>query len=321
VTDQKSSASDNKSHRNHRLIPIIGSILFGIAVALTLYFWSSSRTRVSTDDAFIDGHIISIAPKVSGEVVAVHVTDNQNINANDILFEIDSRDFEAKLNLATADFAVASKAYERANALVTTGGVSKEERDRALADKQRSEALLTEAKLQLSYTRVAAPAAGRVTHKTVEKGTYLETGQTALSIVLNTLWITANYKETQLQKIYPGQSALMKVDAYPKIIFTGHVDSVQSGTGSRFSLFPAENASGNFVKVVQRVPVKIIFDHMPQGNYLLGPGMSVVPEIQTGKHAIPIIFCILIGLVLTALSYGALLFWNRRKATRQKVEP
>ena len=151
-------------------------------------------------------------------------------------------------------------------------------------DKARAEA--AQARLNLSYTRICAPTDGYVTAKAVEPGSYVQVGQSLLAIVPHDLWILANFKETQLTRMRPGQPVTITVDAYPGVAFPGHVDSVQHGTGAAFSLLPPENATGNFVKVVQRVPVKIAFDPSGQAQrYLLAPGMSVVPEVNIAAPA------------------------------------
>lgn len=150
----------------------------------------------------------------------------------------------------------------------------------AFAEVQRSEAMVRQAELDLSYTQVRATEAGHVTHRTVESGAYVQTGQALLAVVPRQVWVVANFKETQLTRIRPGQAVEVKVDAYPGVKFRGHVDSIQSGAGARFSLLPPENASGNYVKVVQRVPVKIALDELPGGQFVLGPGMSAVPRIR-----------------------------------------
>jgi len=143
-----------------------------------------------------------------------------------------------------------------------------------------SQAAVHQAELNLSYTQVKAPVAGYVTHRTVETGAYVQTGQALMAIVPHDVWVVANFKETQLTHMRAGQLVTVTVDAYPQIQFKGHVDSVQSGTGPRFSLLPPENATGNYVKVVQRVPVKIVLDDQAASEYVLGPGMSVVPEVR-----------------------------------------
>ena len=143
-----------------------------------------------------------------------------------------------------------------------------------------NEAALRQAELDLSYTRVTAPVSGFVTHRTVDEGAYVQPGQNLLAVMPRQVWIVANFKETQLKHMRPGQLVEVKVDAYPQAKFTGHVDSIQAGTGARFSLLPPENATGNFVKVVQRVPVKIVLDSVPDSNFVLGAGMSVEPSVR-----------------------------------------
>jgi len=144
----------------------------------------------------------------------------------------------------------------------------------------QSEAAARQAELNLSYTKVTAPEAGRVTRRVVEQGNYIQPGQSLLAIVPKKIWVIANFKETQLTHMRPGQPVTVEVDAYPQFKFKGRVDSIQNGAGARFSLFPPENATGNYIKVVQRVPVKIVLDDTPQSELALGPGMSVVPKVR-----------------------------------------
>ena len=145
------------------------------------------------------------------------------------------------------------------------------------AQVQQAQATLDEARLQLSYATIRAPIAGHVTNKSVAAGDYVQVGQALLGLVPKDVYVIANYKETQLDLMRPGQEVTLTVDAYPGHVFNGKVDSIQRGSGAAFSLLPPENATGNYVKVVQRVPVKIMFD---AGDYLLGPGMSVVPRVK-----------------------------------------
>jgi membrane fusion protein (multidrug efflux system) len=144
----------------------------------------------------------------------------------------------------------------------------------------QADAQVAEAQLQLGYTHVVAPAPGIVGTRTVDVGNYVTAGSPILSISQPEIWVTANYKETQLRYMRPGQPVEVDVDTYPDITFRGHVDSIQKATGSYFSVLPAENATGNYVKVVQRVPVKIIIDDDRARNYLLAPGMSVQPVVK-----------------------------------------
>lgn len=151
---------------------------------------------------------------------------------------------------------------------------------------QQRQALLDETQLRLSYTKVYAARDGYITRKSVEAGSNIQAGQPLMAIVpLQEAWITANYKERQLTHIKPGQQVSFRVDSYPGQTFSGRVDSIMAGTGAAFSLLPPENATGNYVKVVQRIPVKISIDGSSDPAHLLRVGMSVVPAIATGRSA------------------------------------
>jgi membrane fusion protein (multidrug efflux system) len=149
----------------------------------------------------------------------------------------------------------------------------------AHAQMEQARAALEQANANLSRTHITAPVAGRVTRLTAAKGNYAAVGQALMMFVPREVWVTANFKETQLLNVRPGDPVDIHVDTFPHRTFKGHVDSIQAGSGTAFSLLPAENATGNFVKIVQRVPVKIVFDESP--DVLLGPGMSVVPTVRT----------------------------------------
>jgi membrane fusion protein, multidrug efflux system len=149
----------------------------------------------------------------------------------------------------------------------------------ARASLQQARAQLDQARLNLGYTRVTAAQSGRVVKLSGAVGTYATPGQSLMMFVPDDIWVVANYKETQLADMRPGQRVEFTIDAYPGRTITGHVDSVQPGSGTAFSLLPAENATGNYVKVVQRVPVKIVVDHWPD-DVAIGPGMSVVPWVK-----------------------------------------
>jgi membrane fusion protein (multidrug efflux system) len=144
---------------------------------------------------------------------------------------------------------------------------------------EQAQARLDQANLNLSWTVVAAPQGGWITKRNVEKGTYVAPGQQIFSIVTPEVWVTANFKETQLADMRNGQPVKIKVDAYPTLDLRGHVDSIQLGSGSKFTAFPPENATGNFVKVVQRVPVKIVIDSGLDPNIPLPLGISVEPTV------------------------------------------
>jgi len=357
-----------------------------IAAVIGGGWWLATRNSETTDDAFVDGDVVQISPQVGGRVAAVRFSDNQSVEAGDLLVEIDPRDYQAAQDAAAAavDAAKARKAAAQAmleltrvtsgadftkaegalkgaqdqagqaraaadaahsdatraasdatryrelfqggnasrqrleqaeaDAHATAARVHAAERAIAAADAQvaqavaqvrsagtaaqlvaekeaqlalaaaqaeQAEADLATARLNLSYTRVTAPQAGRVARKAVAAGDSVQKGQVLTRLVAGPPWVVANFKENQLRRMRPGQPATVTIDAYPGVALAGRVDSVQPGTGSRFSLLPAENATGNFVKVVQRVPVKIVLDH-PEQAPLLALGMSAVPTVDVG---------------------------------------
>jgi len=174
----------------------------------------------------------------------------------------------------------AALAAAQANAVATEKqiGVLQAQRDLAYGQVAQARATLQQAEANLSRTIITAPVSGRVTKLSAAKGAYAAVGQALMMFVPRKVWVTANFKETQLNLMRPGQPVDITIDAYPGKTFKGHLDSVQSGSGTAFSLLPAENATGNYVKIVQRVPVKIVFDERP--DVLLGPGMSVVPTVK-----------------------------------------
>ena len=366
----------------------VGGVALIIAVVWGLRYVAFALSHESTDDAFIDGDIVPISPKVAGEVVALRFRDNQDVKQDDLLVEIDPRDYEARLAAARAASdgataqhkvaqidleksrlrlvsleadaeqaraqAVAAEAQatradadlKRASELLRTGAIAPQDFDLAQATARSAnanleaarrktasnEALVAEERQQLahdqaqidlaateieqaqaaarladlafSYTKILAPSDGRVTRKSVEKGAYVQVGQILMALVPRDVWVTANFKESQLTHMRPGQAAEIRVDAYPNVRYRGHVDSIQAGSGAQFSLLPPENAVGNYVKVVQRVPVKIVFDSTRADGHLLGPGMSVVPIVQVESwHAhIPltifVVVCVAVCLVV-----------------------
>jgi membrane fusion protein (multidrug efflux system) len=394
-----------------RLLFAGGVVVLAAVVALLVYY----HNRESTDDAQVDGHITPMASKIYGRVAQVLVDDNQPVKAGQVLVKIDPRDYQAALDQAKAqlalaesearsagvdvprtrenvasgnsnadaqllgaqaDLARAQATYEqaetadlayaqanveksRANAelaqadlarytpLMEKGEISKQQYDAAkanadasasalkadqekleqarrnvevakaqrdsakakvgqaqagvavaladekqvgmktadaqakLAKVEQARAALDAAQLNLSYTEIVAPVDGVATHKQVETGQIVQAGQGLLVVVpLQDVWVTANFKETQLKKMRPGQKAEVKVDTYGKT-FSGHVDSIAGATGSVLSLLPPENATGNFVKVVQRIPVKIVLDAIPSEKTVLRPGMNVDATVIT----------------------------------------
>jgi membrane fusion protein (multidrug efflux system) len=191
------------------------------------------------------------------------------------LHYIESQVLQAQARLGEAMGRLAA-----ANAAPHQMSVSQAQAANAAAEIAQARAAVERAELDLASTRITAPESGRVTRKVVEAGAYVQIGQTLLTIIPSDVWVVANFMETQLANMRVGQPVEITVDAYPDQVFGGHVDSIQAGTGARFSLLPPENATGNFVKVVQRVPVKIVFGAPLPADFLLSPGMSVVPVVR-----------------------------------------
>lgn len=335
--------------------------ILGIVVLVLLLiagvYWLIHRGQESTDDAQIDAQVVAMAPKVSGYIVALNVTDNQLVHAGDVIAQIDPRDYEialerAQANLASAEAKLSSSGHNYASTKISaplTISSARSQLDAAQAEWARTKSELSrmqklgdaarsrqqleiavaaeksarsnvddaqarlksaavapntvasaaasvkdveamvataqadvaQAQKNLDDTKIIAPIDGHVSERNVEVGAYVQPGQQLLSLVSNAYWVVANYKENQLVDMKPGQPVDITIDAYRDTTYQGKVDSIQRGTGARFSAFPAENATGNFVKIVQRVPVKIVFDQRPDEALAIGPGMSVVPVVHT----------------------------------------
>lgn len=193
---------------------------------------------------------------------------------------------QQNIDTATAQQKSAQASVAQAQAQVKTASLVPQQIRQAQATVEerrqqvrQAEAQVEAAALNLAYTELRAPADGWVTKRNVQYGTFLQAGTSIFSLVTTQVWVTANYKESQLERMQPGDDVDIEVDAYPNLKLHGHVDSVQLGSGSRFSAFPAENATGNFVKIVQRVPVKIVIDSGLQPNMPLPLGLSVDPVV------------------------------------------
>ncbi len=300
------------------IIPAIAAL---VILVLAIIISVNSVFYKSTDDAFVEGHIITVAPRVSGPVVKLNIEDNQIVKKGDLLVEIDANDYEVKLKQAQAkleeanamlksidnemiktsselDFAtkdherysqmykkgISSKQdYEASKTSLTTAesndNSAKAKHDEITAAIKRLEAEVEQAELNLSYTKIYAAEDGKITHRTVEQGNYIQTAQPLFAIVPNQVWVVANFKETQVANMKKGQKVKIKIDAYGNKKFNGEIDSLQMASGAKASLFPPENAVGSYVKIVQRIPVKIIFTD-DISNYNIIPGMSVVPTVK-----------------------------------------
>jgi len=176
-----------------------------------------------------------------------------------------------------------------------------------------TDASLEAATLNRSYAEIRAPEDGRITNRTVQPGNYVQTGQVLLSLVPDELYIIANFKEDQLGHMRSGQAVTIHIDSLPGRSFLGHVHSIQAGSGGRFSLLPPENATGNYVKVVQRVPVKILFDQTLQTGLPIGPGESVIPTVKVQNYHYSAIRVIGIGAGVVLILW-LINWWGTRPA-------
>jgi membrane fusion protein (multidrug efflux system) len=356
MNDQPVSIGRARARARRWRAPLVLLLIVLAAAFASAAYWYVNEDRESTDDAYTDGRAVTVAPEVAGLVVALDVTDNQHVNAGEVLLEIDPRSYAAardaaaaslqsvdaqldtaRLSLATARVnyparlvsaqaalaaaraaqfkaqadarrqqslpkaATTQQDIDTANANLQATGAQVEQAiasvreadqvgnfvDQAAAQVKQLEAQaalaraqLDQAALNLSWTRVVAPQEGWITRRNVEQGNYVQAGQALLALVTPEVWITANFKESQLDRMRPGQRVAIGVDAYPSLHLTGHLDSIQLGSGSRFTAFPPENATGNYVKIVQRVPVKIVIDSGLPPGFRLPLGLSVTPVVR-----------------------------------------
>lgn len=286
-------AATGNSRNKKRAFMIVGIVVI-VGLIVGFFYSQYRKTHISTDDAFIDGDIFTIAARVDGTVKAVHISDNEAVKKDDLLVELDPADYRSKaaaaranLELQRANLVYAERERQRAEALFSKEVSSADRRDKAVSAHEMAQAQvklaeeqLRQAELNLSYTTLTAPGEGYVTKKGVQVGNQVKTGQPLMAVVsLTGIHVIANFKETQMTNIRPGQAVRISVDSFPGRTFTGRVDSIMAGTGVSFSLFPPENATGNYVKVVQRIPVKIVFDKGADKDHVLRIGMSVEPTV------------------------------------------
>src|SRR6202023_1127678 len=327
----------------------IGAMLLAAALGGGYVYLDQAWHFQSTDDAFIAARQSALAPKVSGYIIAVPVTDNEHVAAGDVIARIDDRDYRTALDQAEAQVAAAQASIENIDAqfqvqqaqisaneaqveqaqaaLVfaeqqnaryqelaqkASGTIQnapqyssqlrqqhaalasaqatlklaqrqvealKAQRNSAVASLGQAKAQRDQAQLNLSYTTVTAAQPGRHVNLSAAVGQFAQPGTNLTMFVPDQIWVTANFKEIQLDRMRPREPVTLRIDAYPEREIRGHIDSVHPGSRTAFSLLPAQNATGNYVKIVQRVPVKLIMDDPPT-DVALGPGMSVVPTVR-----------------------------------------
>ncbi len=340
--------------------PLFWIILIVVAIVLIVggpLFWLHKRQYATTDDAFVDAHVVRIAAEEQGKLTHVAAIDNRHVEAGTLLATIEPYSSAASLDQAKAQAAQADAGIQQSQAQVVSAQAQKRQaaaqaRDpeaqavKAAADLQRylalhqldplavaatqidqareqaqstaaqaaaarravdnaaaqvavaqkqvkasraqkvgAEAQILSAQVTYGHLDIRAPVSGQVVNRSVNLGSYVSAGTQLMAIVPDAMWITANFKETQLTHMQIGQHVDISVDAFPDVHFEGHVDSIQRGAGQAFALLPPQNATGNYVKVVQRVPVRILFDTRHDGSadphkFAIGPGMSVVPTVK-----------------------------------------
>jgi membrane fusion protein (multidrug efflux system) len=336
-----------------RLLPLaIPMLLIAAAVGYGWHYWTITQFLESTDDAYVQADSTIVAPKVSGYLQSVEVSDNQSVKAGQLLAQIDDRDYVAALNQAKADVAgaqadianlaasleqqqaviaqardtvnldqakltyaqqendryttlanhaagsvelaqqaVSRLAAARATLEHDTAAVQAAEKqvavlqaelDKANATLQHNQAVEQQAELNLGYTRIVAPIDGVVGNRNLRVGEYVQAGTQLMALVpLDAVYIVANFEETQVGDIRRGQPATLAVDSFPNATITGRVDSLAPASGAEFTLLPPDNATGNFTKIVQRIPVKIVLERTDPLAGEVRPGMSVVATVDT----------------------------------------
>jgi membrane fusion protein, multidrug efflux system len=351
MTEPAPGRNEGQPWFRRRGVIIGGALLLVLVVVLGGLWWWHESGIETTDDAFLQAHIVNVSPQVAGQVTRVLVENNQRVHAGQPLVEIDPSQFrialqqaiasqeqaQTALGQATAGVAVAQASLAQAGADVASAQATsirahqdleryqtlRSVNPRALARSTVDEAVaaarsaaaeqraaeqrvqsaraqiesaqaavagarariataqagVAQARLNLGYTEVTARVDGHVANRTVAVGTYVTPGQEMMAIVPLHLWVRANFKESMIAKLRPGQSVSIHIDACPQANARGHVISIQRGSGEAFALLPPENATGNYIKVVQRVPVRIALDSVPAGC-VLGPGMSVEPTVR-----------------------------------------
>jgi membrane fusion protein (multidrug efflux system) len=247
----------------------------GIAAVLGGIFWVWSLRYEDTDNAYTAAHVASLSPKVAGLVTEVLVEENYRVKKDQVLVRIDRRDYDNALNSLKAELgsvdvslALARKDLQRSKTLFSERAITEQQRDDDSTKVQQLErkadslnAQIAQAELNLGFTEIRAPSDGTVGKKLIEPGMVVNPGQPLLSFVdAQAPWVVANFKETQLKKMKIGQRAEIVIDSIGGKVFEGEIESFSPGTGATFALIPPDNATGNFTKIVQRLPVRIRFN-------------------------------------------------------------
>jgi membrane fusion protein (multidrug efflux system) len=260
------------------------ALIILIAIVIAYFYWRYSVLNPSTDNAYVNANVINISAQVSGPITKIYVENDKAVKKDQPLFDILPTQYQAAVDQAKAQKIQAENNVRRTAKLVKLGYAAQTLLDDANANLAAAQSALEQAELNLSFTHVTAPASGNLINFTLRVGNSLSAGNTGIlfSIIEDQVWwVDANYKETQLERIRPGQKAIITLDLYPNKKFNGKVMAISDGSGSAFSLLPPENATGNWIKVTQRFPVKIMIDDLdPQ--YPLRLGASATVSVKTG---------------------------------------
>jgi membrane fusion protein, multidrug efflux system len=279
---QTTTSAQSPSSKKRPLLRQAGLILLVLlCISLTVKYAIFRFHHETTDNAYITAHIHYIAPQITGVVKQVAVENNTRVKSGDLLVQIDPEPFDAQLADATAKNERAEGDYQRAQGLANTRVVSVQDLAHARDDANSAAAQLRMSQLNRRYTTITSPVDGVVGGRSVEVGNTVQPSINLLAIVEANPWVEANFKETQVAHIHPGQKVSLTVDAIPDHSFSGTVVSIAPASGREFALLPADNATGNFTKIVQRLPVRIEFDRESVKGYeeRLAPGLSVVASV------------------------------------------
>jgi membrane fusion protein, multidrug efflux system len=275
--------TDNQSVEKGTLLARIDPSDYKTALQQAQAQLSQAKASVANFDAQIDAQTAKIAQaktQVTQAQAALTYSEQQYTRAQDLLKRGAGTQQQAQQTFSDLVQKRAVENFARANETAAEKElpVLRAQHDSAAAQVDAAQAAVDRAEIDLDRTTINAPEAGRITNLTAAVGNLAQPGQSLMALVPRNVWITANFKETDLVDMRAGQPVDIEVDAYPGKTFHGHIDSIQAGSGAAFSLLPPENATGNYVKVVQRVPVKIVFNDAP--DVYLGPGMSVMPRVK-----------------------------------------
>lgn len=283
---------------------LVRGVVLGLALATVVaggyWYWDHSRRLISTDNAYVSANVVEIASQVTGPATRVLVSNNQRVEQGAALFDIDPQAFtlavnkaEANLRQRQAELLNARTNEHRVRVLVAEKFLSSQAGDDATMAVRTAEAAyaaaqasLAQAKLDLEHTHVTAPVSGTVANLSLRPGTVIQASNPLFAVIgSDQYWVDANFKETELEHIRPGDMAEIRVDSYPDRVFHGRVDSLSGGAGTAFSLLPAQNATGNWVKVTQRVPVKVIVtDPDPDHPLRIGTSAEVTVRLSSATR-------------------------------------